>query len=198
MARNLMEQQREVALVALLDTYNLSLAIRPQSFLRRLSYLGQKLGFHLQNLIQLDGNSLVRYLSEKLRMASEASIETLASRIGSLKQRVTGSGEGEPVELAIQELNHQAAWIYVPGPYHGPVVLFKPCKNYNFYSDPQMGWGTLARSNLVVVELQSNPHAMLLEPFVESLARQLKDRILAAAAARRSPGTERQPSAAIS
>ena len=39
-----------------------------------------------------------------------------------------------------------------------------------------MGWGELA-DDLDIVELDMNPHAMLVEPFVQDLARALAQKI---------------------
>ena len=40
-----------------------------------------------------------------------------------------------------------------------------------------MGWGDLAQGRLDIVEMPINPHAMLVEPYVELLARELKVRL---------------------
>jgi hypothetical protein len=40
-----------------------------------------------------------------------------------------------------------------------------------------MGWGDLAEGGLDIVEVAVNPHSMLLEPYVQLLAAQLKERI---------------------
>ena len=41
-----------------------------------------------------------------------------------------------------------------------------------------MGWGDLVQGGLDIVELPVNPHAMLVEPYVGTLAEQLRKRIL--------------------
>ena len=88
--------------------------------------------------------------------------------------------EGKNVRRAlhdIQEVNDRAAWKFVPQPYDGPITLFKPHKNYSFMPDPRMGWGKLVQSSLEIVELPFNPHAMLIEPFVTTLGREIKSRV---------------------
>ena len=55
------------------------------------------------------------------------------------------------------------------------MTLFKPRVNYNFYPDAQMGWGDLVTGELEIVELPVNPHAMLVEPYVQILATRLKE-----------------------
>ena len=81
------------------------------------------------------------------------------------------------IEASVQEFNDHAADIYDPRPYSGVLTLFKPHINYKFYPDPKMGWGDLAQGGLDIVEMPINPHAMLVEPYVELLARELKVRL---------------------
>jgi len=52
-----------------------------------------------------------------------------------------------------------------------------------------MGWGDLAMDGLDIVEVAVNPHSMLLEPYVQILAHQLKERIHMASSARAILGT---------
>ena len=58
------------------------------------------------------------------------------------------------------------------------MTVFKPKKNYHFMSDSLMGWGDLVCVGLEIVELPANPHAILIEPVVQVLARELRSRIL--------------------
>jgi len=87
--------------------------------------------------------------------------------------------------LSVSEVNDIAASAYRPQPYWGPVTLFKPRVNYDFLPDPRMGWGDLVR-HLEIVELNVNPHAMLVEPYVRLLANELRRRMDAFDSPRRS------------
>ncbi len=49
-----------------------------------------------------------------------------------------------------------------------------------------MGWGDVALGELEIVEIPVNPHAMLVEPYVRSLAAELSKRI--------APGRRANPS----
>ena len=40
-----------------------------------------------------------------------------------------------------------------------------------------MGWGDLVTGELDIVELPVNPHAMLVEPYVQMLSSQLKEKM---------------------
>lgn len=179
MARLLTLNGDEVSLVALLDTYNLSLVKRPDNRGGRLSALRQKIGFHFDNLKSLGAKDLFGYLGEKLRMAEEAGKGRLAASLKNFRNAIGGAVEEAGAEAFIQEINHQAAWEYSPQPYAGRVTAFSPRKNYDFFPDPMMGWSELVGDKLEMVHLPVNPHAMLINPFAKQVADELRKRILA-------------------
>jgi thioesterase domain-containing protein len=169
MARRLHAMGETPALVALLDTYNPA-AAKPAS---RFSALLQRARFHAGNLAHLGPRQLGRYLREKLRVARDGELSNLLGRgtapsPGS-RPRTTGWGEDPGGNVRIQQLNDQAVGAYRPRPYEGAIIVYKPRVNYDFFPDPQLGWGGLAQAGVEVVELPVNPHAMLVEPFVEHL-----------------------------
>lgn len=180
MAQRLREAGEQVELVALLDTYNFSRALKV-SFA---SFLREKIKFHLGNFLRLRPREMVRYLGEKIRIARDGELANLlTSRPGS----APGPGEGvaraeSGIEASVQAINDAAADSYLPKPYGGRIALFKPQVNYKFYPDPKMGWGDLVQGGLDIVELPVNPHAMLVEPYVGMLAEQLMKRIAPGAA----------------
>ncbi len=173
MAQVLRREGEQVPLVAMLDTYNFSLALKV-SFT---SFLMQKAKFHLANVARLRPGDMFRYLQEKIRLG-------LGGELANLKTSMPGSSQGDGVsratsgpEAKVQAVNDYAAEHYNPVPYAGRLTLFKPRFNYKFYPDPKMGWGALAMNGLDIVEVAVNPHSMLLEPYVKVLAAQLKERI---------------------
>jgi hypothetical protein len=66
---------------------------------------------------------------------------------------------------------------YLPVPYEGAVLDFRPAKQYRIYSKPHVKWDRLALGGQEVVVLPVNPPAMLIEPFVEHLAGALRNSI---------------------
>jgi thioesterase domain-containing protein len=180
MAQILKSEGEDVPLVAMLDTYNFSRALRV-SFR---SFLLQKMRFHAANLLSMGPRDIYAYLREKLRLLR-------GGELAHLRNSMPGGGPQEGtsratcgIEASIQALNDNAAETYVPRPYPGELTLFKPRLNYKFYPDPNMGWGDLAVDGLDIIEVTENPHSMLLEPYVKTLAGQLKGRIDAASSAR--------------
>jgi thioesterase domain-containing protein len=175
MAQILRREGEEVPLVAMLDTYNFSLALKV-SFS---SFLLQKAKFHLANMSSLRPGDMLKYLREKIRLG-------FGGELANLKTSMPGSSQAEGVsratsgpEAEVQAINDYAAEHYDPVPYPGRLTLFKPRFNYKFYPDPKMGWGDLVRGGLDIVEVAVNPHSMLIEPYVKVLAAQLKERIAA-------------------
>jgi len=176
MAQILRREGEEVPLVAMLDTYNFSLALKV-SFR---SFLLQKAKFHLANMSRLRPGDMLEYLQEKMRLG-------FGGELANLKTSMPGSSQADGVsratsgpEAKVQAINDYAAEHYDPVPYAGRLTLFKPRFNYKFYPDPKMGWGELALGGLDLVEVAVNPHSMLLEPYVKVLAAQLKERIAGA------------------
>jgi len=170
MAQILRCEGEEVPLVALLDTYNYSRALKV-SFR---SFLLQKAKFHLANLSRLRPGAMLEYLREKMRLG-------FGGELANLKTSMPGSSRADGVsratsgpEAKVQAVNDYAAEHYDPVAYLGQLTLFKPRFNYKFYPDPKMGWGDLALGGLDIIEVAVNPHSMLLEPYVNVLAAQLK------------------------
>ena len=173
MAQRLAAQSEPVGIVAMLDTYNFTRALR-SSFA---SFLWQKFRFHWSSFVRLRPVAMWRYLREKKRLASDGGWAGISTEMpGSTLQEGVARAESG-IEASVQEINDHAADIYQPQPYPGVLTLFKPHINYKFYPDPEMGWGDLALGGLDIVEMPINPHAMLVEPYAEMLARELKARL---------------------
>ncbi len=167
MAQRLRLAGEEVPVVLMLDTYNFSKALK----VRAISFIIQKLKFHLSNLASVNPKNLISYLREKVRLGKDGEFANLlSSRPGATAEGVARASDG--AEATVQAINDDAAEAYIPEPYNGPVILVKPKVNYKFYPDPKMGWGDLVK-DLEILELPLNPHAMLVEPFVEILASHL-------------------------
>ena len=178
MARLIIKAGGEIGLIALLDSYNLSMVKQMNHGAGRFSAIRQKFGFHVENLIHLGAKDIFSYLSEKFRMAEEAGKGKIAASFESLKSAIGGSADEPGAEVYIQEINHEAGWNFVPQALNAKLTIFSPRKNYDFFPDPNMGWFDLTGGRLEVIELPVNPHAMLLEPCATTLANELKKRVL--------------------
>jgi len=166
MAQRLTNEGEQVALVAMLDTYNFSRALK-SSFI---GFILQKLRFHIGNFLGLRPRHMIQYIKEKYRVARDGEFANLfTSRPGFEVEGAARATSG--AEATVQAINDTAAEVYIPKKYAGTITLFKPRINYKFYPDPKMGWGDLAE--LDIVEFAFNPHAMLLEPYVQQLGQSL-------------------------
>ncbi len=76
--------------------------------------------------------------------------------------------------------NDRASMDYIPKPYLGVVTDFRPLKQYSIYRRQDLKWENLAQGGLKIVQLSVYPAGMLVEPFVKSLADELKKSIEAA------------------
>ncbi len=174
MAQRLVADGERVSMVAMLDTYNFVKALKV-SFA---AFLYQKLKFHVKNFTQLKPEEMIHYFKEKKRIAGDGGWSHIKTEMpGTTLTDNDSFGRAESgIEASVQLLNDHAGDIYFPKPYNGKLTLFKPQKNYSFYPDPKMGWGDLVQ-DLDIVEMPINPHAMLVEPYVEVLAKELKRRL---------------------
>lgn len=176
-AQLLIRKGEKVGLVALLDTYNLRKSAYDGSVPARARIWVQKIGFHLDTLVHLDGRGRRVYLAEKYRMAREY-LQGIcrAGRLDNHSSHGDTRGEGQAVST-VQAANHKALRDHDPQPFPGNLVVFKPRKNYYTFQDPRLGWGNLVKGKMETIVVTTNPHTMLVDPFVEALACHLTERI---------------------
>jgi amino acid adenylation domain-containing protein len=174
MARLLSKAGQKVGLVALLDSYNQSSIKRETGCWSALSTARQKARFHISNLGKLNSKQLRGYINEKRRLVFELVSNFIARR----RKGGVDHDTGKAVVARIHYLNHEAAWHFTPQPTEAAVTVFRPKYNYSYFSDPSLGWSSVARSRFEVIQVGDNPHAMLIQPQVEMLACELRKRIL--------------------
>ena len=164
MARLLNQRGDDVALLALLDTYNFARMQR----ISALSYVAQKTLFHLRNLAQSPWWEWRSYLGKKFQVAREGELKLITRSFFN-----DSSVEDGSLQDRVHRLNVKAAMRYQPRPFQGVVTNFRPRRHYSACPDPDMGWGGLALTGVRNIELDLNPHAMLVEPFLAQLAESL-------------------------
>ena len=151
------------------DTYN-PVEIHDSN---RMTVLKERLKFHVRNIALLKPIEMIHYLREKTRIAKDGEYKNLMG----LKPKNGENASGISPTVSIQSINDLAGTEYKPRPYPGTITVFKPKNNYSIYSDPSLGWNDIAMESVDLVELPVNPHAMLLHPFVNDLARELRTRL---------------------
>jgi aspartate racemase len=179
MAQILKEKGHSVALLAMFDSYNVNAATAASFRQTRLSRYRQLVTFHVGNVLAHGPKEARLYLTEKARQAVEAATGWVSSVRKNLQTRTLGrpANAKVPVEDFVYLVNDRASFAYMPREYSGPVTLVKPKRTYSGLKDPKMGWGKVLKSPAEIVELDMNPHAMLVEPFVQDLAAELNVRL---------------------
>jgi pyochelin synthetase len=177
-AQRLVRDGQQVNLLFVIDTHNFN-GIPPQFTLKeKVGNLGQKIKFHSSNVFQLSLKHQIAYLAEKSKIVFRRDIERLRIKIVHLfklnphRDVVLGTQEE-----FIEDINDRAFMTYKPAVYPGKMTICKPRRNYAFLRDPFNGWGGIAAGGLEVIELPSDPGGIFLEPYVETLARKLKQQI---------------------
>ena len=179
MAHVLRERGHFIAMVALLDSFNLNVENADYFRMSKLSYLGQVVMFHTSNMFAHGRRDSWLYFREKARQAQETAVGWLRSTFKNVHflGRDRAVDRDAPVEEFIQSVNDRPGFAYLPRVYSGTVTQFKPRRHYSGFNDPKMGWGDTVKGGLEIVELNMNPHAMLVEPFVQELAAKINVRL---------------------
>ncbi|HVH72328.1 MAG TPA: thioesterase domain-containing protein [Candidatus Dormibacteraeota bacterium] len=174
MAQQLQAQGEQTALLALFDTLNWT-NTPPLSFWENCILLAERQFFHLTNFFSLDGAERKEFFREKmssLRGRVPVWWKTLLSKF------FGGSDPATSVFGALGRVwkaNFQAYLDYVPRPYPGSLIDFRPARQYNRFVRPELKWDKLAQGGVRIVVLPINATAMLFEPFVRHLAAALRE-----------------------
>ena len=172
-ARQLCEQDEEVALVALLDCHNWNrMPAIPR--LGRWYHQWQKIDFHWRNLWRLPVREKRRFLSGKFRELGRRKNVWYDAMIPKNSRRHVDA-EFHGSLAAMWKNNEEVAARYVPGSYPGRVVQFCPIKNYYVLRNDRAGWEDVAQGGVDVRTLQVYPAGMLMEPYVKQLAAELSE-----------------------
>jgi amino acid adenylation domain-containing protein len=173
MAQQLVSQRHEVALLAMVETYNFSSApaVLPFYYSRRL----QNLMFHWQNLWTLPMRDKLAFFSKKSRTELERAKLKLIIALSRLAQKLKWSTHEKYPHIDLAKANDKAHFNYVPKSYNGQITLFRPKEHFVGRNQYDFGWGEVAQKGVEVRILQVYPRGSLVEPFVRELARQLEN-----------------------
>ena len=169
MARQLMENGCEVALLALIDMWVITQAekIEIDDALMLVAIFGPYLHLSLENLRRLDPEEQIVYVLHLAR-----------------KEGLIGPDIGPEEARRIIDtyvINDRAAGQYNPKPYAGRLTLIRAMEprvysniSHNQDADPTLGWGALAR-DVEVRKVPGNHDNVVVKPYVQTLARELRD-----------------------
>jgi pimeloyl-ACP methyl ester carboxylesterase len=174
MALQLDAQGEKVALVVMIDSYNLSLI--QQARLRRLQFLHMLQGawFHLVNFASPKNVERWRFPQHKWEIARA----TLGIELRPWWDKLGGWGNpaksGSDILLHVKKVNHQAMRDYVPRPYSGKVLLIRSRGHFWVQDDQMLGWGDGLCRQLEVRTNLARPKGIMLDPYLHMLAQDLK------------------------
>lgn len=182
-AQQLRAAGEDVALLALFDTMDWSKVPLPN--LRRKTFHSfQRMLFHVANFSRLSSDGKLKFLSEKFKMARNRVPVWVGTVLAKLRPHSNEGVSEARVLAAIWQANDQACIEYVPKPYPGEIIDFRPLKQYTWFDRKDAKWDRLALGGEKVVVLPVYPAGMLVKPFVEHLASSLRTSIDEAAGKR--------------
>jgi len=172
MAQQLQARGERVGLVAMLDTFNNKMANRPKLRGLRLLHLLQNLWYHGANFCLAGNKHRWNFVREKW----DTALTRDGIRLRTLYHALVSSPDRQNSypHLRVKRVNDQAAMRYVPRPYSGRVVVIRPKGNFWGLDDPSLGWDEVVREGLAIREIPIYPRGILVEPFVQTLAQELR------------------------
>jgi hypothetical protein len=170
-----------VALLAVFDSYSpREITGRLPIYLRLVHQL-QRVWFQLGNVAISNYRYSYRCVWEKASTEMRRLRVRVSLLVASLRGSLRAAVKPGYWHMEIGRINDRAHIDYRPVPYNGSAVLFKPRAGCAGFSDPQYGWGKLARKGVRVIDMPCYPRGALNEPFMSILADLLKAEIAKAA-----------------
>ncbi len=171
-ARNLVQKNKVVGLVALFDTAAYWVDL---NFIEKLYFIFENATFHLKNIINADKVGKYDFLRDRTFEAFRR-ILLKFQRVSETFNRHSGKTTHTIID-GINLINHNAARIYKPNPYSGRITLFKPVINFKSIKGELMGWEKIEAGGVDAVSLSAYPKGILVEPYVKELAEKLKQHL---------------------
>lgn len=171
-ARNLVQKNRVVGLVALFDTAAYWVDL---NFVEKLYFIFENTMFHLKNIINAEKAGKYEFLRDRTLEAFRrilVKFQSISDNFNKHSEKTTHS-----IISNIDHINHNAARIYKPNPYSGKITLFKPVINFKSIKGEKMGWEQMETGGVDVVTLSAYPKGILVEPYVKELAEKLKQHL---------------------
>jgi thioesterase domain-containing protein len=170
-AQQLRAQGHQVALLALMETYDWNRSgLVDKSFFNALHFYLQKLEFHVRNFLLLNGRQKLTFLSEKCKIAQVRSRIWYGSLQSKWNRNDANGTRREMASARIWKNNDRAALDYQPTVHSGPLTHFRTIKQYSIYQGAEIE----AQGELRTYQLPVYPAGMLVEPFVQTLADELR------------------------
>jgi FkbH-like protein len=176
MAQQLTRQGRQVAMLALFDTYGPGYPrYRRQGLLRKVIRVTERVHHHLHSILAL-GPKRWEYIAAKASKARRLARRHYRNRKNEIARNYYQSTGQELPEDLIRTQNAilVALESYVPTEYSGKLTLFRASRQpMGIYPDPALGWTPLAGGGLEIHEVPGFHGALTVDPHAPSLAKRL-------------------------
>jgi thioesterase domain-containing protein len=174
MARQLIQAGESVALVALIEIYNLRSMRWPLPLRQRLvNRFILNPYHHLQNVFAAEGDGKRTFFMEKLRVELARVKASASFEWTRLRHRILLDA-AHAAQPRIADIYEKALSQYEVRPYPGELTLFLAKRHLAGYSDRLGGWGDVAQGGVRLYTLPISPRGSLVEPYVRQLASLLR------------------------
>jgi amino acid adenylation domain-containing protein len=175
-AQQLIARGKTVALLVLMETYNYSKAKHP-SLVDNVYYYMQRVEFHFRNFLLLNSKEKLAFIKGKIIAVKRRRNVWLGMLSMKLSRKVVFRNKQASNLYQLWKVNDKAASVYKPKAYPGRMVQFITIKEYARYRSAEVGWDKLSTGELEVQRLPLYPAGMLVEPFVQILAKKIRTRL---------------------
>jgi thioesterase domain-containing protein len=176
MAQELLAQGQEVAFLGLIDTHGPGyprLLPGTTALTRQFNRWRFRTELHWGNLRVATSQGRLNYVCSKAHRLSADLRKQLRKRVRVLARRMELLTLPQALK-EVRQAGREASARYVPKDYPGRVVLFRATDQpYGIYPDPTLGWGTLITGGLEIIDIPGHHGAIIREPRVGALAKEL-------------------------
>jgi thioesterase domain-containing protein len=170
MARQLMESGEAVGFVGMIETYNIHALRWPLPLHQRaINRFILNPFFHLQNLLEAEGEGKLGFFMDKLRV--EMARAKASARFGWARLRHSlqpNAVAAPPTRLA--DVYEDAFAKYDVKPYPGELTVFLAKRHLMGFRTELGGWAKIAPGGVRLFPLPISPRGSLVEPYVGQLA----------------------------
>jgi amino acid adenylation domain-containing protein len=167
-AQQLHDAGAPVDLVILFESINFS---RTRSF----GHWYERVRWHISHLRQKPAAEIAPYIREGLKEARRFAKRLVRFANYRLRSRAVDPNSFQPILPADKAAVISASYDYVPRPYTGEVVLFRPAaRMHGLNHDPSLGWGSVV-DKLRVIDVPGNHFTMFDSPNVDVVASKLEE-----------------------
>ena len=183
-ARQLEDAGQEVALLAMLESYNMAAVSDLEKYsspFYRYYHKVQNLKYHFDNMISPRNASKMAFLKQKFAVEKSRAKMSLLSKWSNVAGSFTDISASKLPYIVMDSIHDAALEAYIPRPISARGILFRPEKDFAGFDDPAYGWSDIFPDGLEVEHFPASPRGMLVDPYVKKLARKLRRKIREAA-----------------